>query len=130
MRKGVTHLSSSGRVDCSKSKQAWRGAPLLGVVALLVGALLYAACDPGATVTYVNRTDVTITVEVNDGGGLDMAAHSEKRISSIGLDDDPYVVTVRDEEGRLVYHEETTFGEIKKRGPIVIDNATPSPAPP
>ncbi len=102
---------------------------LLGMAFLL--ALTATACDPGANVTYVNNTDGTIHVEVNNGGGILVKSHATSRLGVIGRDQDPYVVVVTNEQGHVLYHESTTFGEIKKRNqPIVIGEPTPSATPP
>jgi hypothetical protein len=104
---------------------------LAATFVLLSHATVMIACDPGATVTYVNDTNGPIFVDVNNGGEIRVEPHSKSRQSDLGRDQDAYAVTVTDERGNVLYHEETTFGEIKKRKqPIVIEGLVPSPTPP
>lgn len=101
----------------------------LVVVAILVCATA-TACEHGVTVNYVNNSDRPVVVDINNGGGRVVKPHTTSDLFVIGRDQDPYVVTITDEQGNVLYHEETTFGDIKKRNqPIVIGQPALSPTP-
>lgn len=117
-------------------KSLWGAVRLISAIGLvyllvLLTAICAAGCDPGVGVTYINNTDGVLLLEISPGGEERMEPHSKASLASLGLDDEPYVVTIRDESGNVLYHEETTIGKIKERDqPILIEEPTPSPTPP
>jgi hypothetical protein len=95
---------------------------------LISFAMIAITCESGAKVTYVNGTSERVFVEVNNIREKVVEPRAKSTFGVIGRDQDPYVVTVTDAQGNVLYHEETTFGEIKKRNqPIVIEEPTPHP---
>ncbi len=93
---------------------------------LLLGALAV-ACEEGATVTYVNNTDKVLFVDVNSRGGRSVDPHSQRTFSEFPFrEDDPFVITARDETGNIVHYEETTVRELKEHDcRVLIEEATP-----
>jgi hypothetical protein len=100
------------------SSRSWLLAAL-GMVLLLT--VLGIACEPGAEITYVNNTDKVLFVDADSMGALRVEPHSQIEVSEFPFGkDDPFVVTVRDEAGNIVYYEETTLRELKERNYTVI----------
>jgi hypothetical protein len=99
---------------------------LVGISMALLVAAAAITCEKGATVTYVNNTDKVLFVEISGGGQKRIEPHSKLRLGKIGLEDDPYIITVRDQAGNIVYYEESTFREVEERDcPIVVEDPSP-----
>ena len=87
-------------------------------VAILVVAILAAACDPGDVIHFQNKTAEALFVQVN-GGGLDRLPAGKSvdgtyLATRIGSGDDPLHILVIDSRGCTVTSVETTVSRFRK----------------
>ena len=105
------------------------------LVLILAAAL---ACDPGATITYVNTTDKRVDVYLGEGARpedfkiveVTIEPHSAKKVGTIAMVW-PGVVVVFDEDGNLVLRRQITWDQLKEQGfrfVITEDMFSPTPA--
>ena len=115
--------------------------PLTLTIALAICLLLMtataAACDPGATITYVNMTDKQVSVYLGEGARpedfeiveVTIEPHSAKKVGTIEMVW-PNVVVVFDKRGDLVLRREITWDQLKAQGfrfAITKDMLSPTP---
>jgi hypothetical protein len=75
------------------------------------------ACDPGATITYVNETDRTVLVYTAEDLGPNeydalLGPHSTVEATTLEMHFKDIVI-VRDEDGNLLLRKEITWDELK-----------------
>lgn len=100
----------------------WRTGNLELIRLLVVGTILgtaVVACDPGASVTWVNQTDQTLIMYLSDEPDSDrgnpLPPHSTKVlgvIKAVWKD----VVVIRDEQGNVLFRQKLTWEQLKGRG--------------
>ena len=103
-------------------------------ICLLLILATTVACDPGATITYVNETDRTLIVYTADDRELDvydalLEPHSTVRAGTIKMTFKD-VVIVRDQAGNTLLRREITWDELEAQGfRFVITEEMLSPTP-
>ena len=106
----------------------------LVIPALVVMTLAFAGCDPGAGITWVNETDQTVVVYLDDNfddTGSQIEPHSSRTLDTIkAVWND--IVVLRDEEGTVLFRQELTWDELKAqdfRFEITEEMIAPTPTP-
>ena len=108
----------------------------LVIPALIVVTLAFAGCDPGAGITWVNNTNRTVVVYLDDdfddtGDQIDpQSSRTLGTIKAVWND----IIVLRNEEGTVLFRQELTWDELKAQGfRFVITEEmiapTPTPAP-
>jgi hypothetical protein len=131
-------IPREGNLSLTMSWQARRIGALgkAGVVAICLLLLLATtvACDPGATIKYVNETDKTVIVYTADDRDLSdydviVDPHSTVRAGTIIMEFKD-VVILRDKDGNLLMRKEITWDELKAQDfRFVISEEMLSPTP-
>ena len=104
------------------------------VVALAATVWAAVACDPGATVTYVNETERRISVYLGEGTGPDDFEVAIEPLSMVEVGTIATewrdVVVIRDEDGNVILRREITWNQLKEEDFLfVITSEAPSPTP-
>ena len=87
---------------------------VVGIVFLLTG------CNPNLDITFENRTDHDLRVEVSSSGFVEIAAESTKTFT-FDIDDENRIdITVLTEEGDVILDEITTKDELEERNYRII----------
>ena len=93
------------------------------LTALLLIGFLLTACHPNISITYENRTDSTIRVDVRTSDDQQPAfdeveAGLTRTINYLA--GDRYEITVVTEDGRVLFHEVFTEDELEEIGNLII----------
>ncbi len=96
---------------------------LIGFSAAMAAALALTGCDPGISITYENRTDSTVRVDVRTSDDQqpvfdEVEAGLTRTIDYLA--DDTYEFTVVTEDGRVLFHEVLTEDELGERGNRIV----------
>ncbi len=85
---------------------------------LVIGFILLTggfACDPGATVTWVNESDETVDIFAGDDAEdfvTTLQPHSSTKLGELkSLWED--IVVIRDKEGTVLFRQELTWDELE-----------------
>ena len=106
------------------------------VIPALIVVMLTAltACDPGADITWVNDTNRTVVVYLDDNfddTGDQIEPHSSRTLGTIkAVWND--IIVLRDEEGTVLFRQELTWDELKAQGfrfEITEEMIAPTPTP-
>ncbi len=102
------------------------------LAAVIMGLVLAAGCDPGATVTYVNETDQRVSIYLGDNidrFDVSIAPHSKAEVGTIATEWRD-VVVVRDDQENVILRKEITWDELKAEDfRFVITEEMLSPTP-
>ncbi len=115
--------------------KSWQTNNIRALAGLVIGFILLTggfACDPGATVTWVNETDETVDIFAGDDAEdfvTTLQPHSSTKLGELEhLWED--VVLVKDQNGNVLIREEITWDELEKQGfRFVITEGKLSPTP-
>ena len=94
-------------------------APVRLLLIVMTGFLL-AACHPNISVTFENRTDQVLLVDIDGGGFEEVEAGSARTITSLINDEDRIELTVVTRDGDPVYHEITTRARLKEMDNTIV----------
>ncbi len=106
----------------------------LVIPALIVVTLAFAGCDPGAGITWVNNTNRTVVVYLDDdfddtGDQIDpQSSRTLGTIKAVWND----IIVLRNEEGTVLFRQELTWDELKAQGfrfEITEEMIAPTPTP-
>jgi ABC-type uncharacterized transport system auxiliary subunit len=98
----------------------------LSILAPLLLALAFVACDPGATITYINETEQPVDIYLGTSPkafDASVPAHSEKKVLTIRQVWNDRVIA-RDEHGAIVSEQHVTWDELKAQHFRVVISAT------
>ncbi len=104
---------------------------------LVIGFILLTggfACEPGATVTWVNESDETVDIIAGDDAEdfvTTVQPHSSAKLGELKhLWED--IVVIRDVQGTVLFRQELTWDELKAQGfrfEITEEMIAPTPTP-
>ncbi len=89
----------------------------------MIAAFLLAGCDPGISITYENRTDSKILVDVRNSEDEVMVFDEVEAGATRTFDylaDDRYEITIVTEDGDTLFHEVFTEEELEERGSRIV----------
>ncbi len=87
------------------------------ILLLIVLPIALTACDPGAGITWINETDRTVVVFLDDeydDSGVSIQPHSSRTLATIKMVWNDIVV-LRDEEGTVLFRQELTWDELAEQ---------------
>jgi len=111
---------------CRESFKVGMSRLALAIATLLL--LVNLACDPGATVTYVNRFDENITVFIDGQTEATIGAGEAKRFSTLEFGGRA-LIEGRTKDGTVVYSARLTWDEFKQQNWTIVIAPSPSPSP-
>ncbi|MDZ4277917.1 MAG: hypothetical protein U1B78_02135 [Dehalococcoidia bacterium] len=98
-------------------------------VATAVTSLALAGCKEDITITFDNQTTIDLLAEISDGGFVEITAGSSKAVTHRPLPEEGDVIeitVVREDNGRIVYHDRLTRDELGEMDDtVVIEAAVP-----
>ncbi len=102
---------------------------LAGISLVLLLGFLLTACHPNISITYENRTDSTVRIDVRTSDDQQPAFDEVKAglTRTINyLAGDRYEITVVTEDGEVLFHEMLTEDELEEIGNRIIIEDPPS----
>ena len=89
----------------------------------MIAAFLLVGCDPGISITYENRTDSKVLVDVRSSEDAvpvfdEVEAGATRTIDYLA--DDRYEITIVTEDGDTLFHEVFTEEELEERGSRIV----------
>ncbi len=101
--------------------KSWQTNNIRALAGLVIGFILLTggfACDPGATVTWINETDETVDIFAGDDAEdfvTTLQPHSSTKLGELEhLWED--IVLVKDRNGNVLMREQITWDELKAQG--------------
>ena len=89
----------------------------------MISVFLLAGCDPGISITYENRTDSKILVDVRSNEHAVPVFDEVEAGATITIDylaDDRYEITIVNEDGDILFHEVFAEEELEGRGNRIV----------
>ncbi len=87
---------------------------------IVMAGLLLVACHPSITITFKNRTEDVLLVDIDSGGFDEVEPGSALTLTDYIDDEDRIEIVLVTRDGDPVYHEITTAARLKERDNTIV----------
>lgn len=91
-----------------------------GSLVLMTLSIALVGCTDWVNITFDNRTNKELLVEVNDGGVEQVQARSARTISYLAKGVERFEITVKTSDGNALFHDVFTEEELARMGNRII----------